>query len=753
MTDETKILQRILIRLNQILLKFSLLVFIYSNKVYHLLKELFGLTSNFLITVLTLIICFYLNISNFQITQGNEFSNSPFFIAIGSTFITILILTYSIALLPIQRSIESFSKSISFIYRNDKATSIIFILISVFSLISFLFGLNVKFFEVTSLQILIVTILLIGITLDLLRWYHRRITRLLEPDYAIQTLVDVTAKFIKKYQTRASFISKWSLRFIKRIEKDKVSAQDIEKMIYLSSPKPDFNVINKLSELTEIAIKALSKNEIDTISISLNALANIGDHYIKARKENLIYFPSKAAKFWVSESNIDKVLNNLYENIFTIAQRSNQISNQSSSIACIRSLVKVTDSIAENILSGDVPQSKDMFFIPVDYIAKIIEDAQNKNLDEIVLQGCSILSQTLTKIHSKQYIIDIDSAAVDHYGKLLIHYIVNKKQAYGNKVLEFIMTRLFAQLDIDPYNLEYTLKYIIDKIEMIFPLAMLTEKQNNSNLMFFGLSVPYDASNEYSFINLIRSSQALNKVDERGWHINPYQHFSDYNEKISMHFRSLGEHNDLGKSVFLWHITYSIKEIIRIHFNLLQKPLTDIHNHIEKLFDRISLYSSFFWVALHKSEKIKKQYVEEICDVICWTALNCYREDFYKKNIIHSIKLVGICISNLSSVIRDYGQKGESKNPSDIADLIIYLWMIRIAAVSKKEIFMITKIDKALNELELHLDDYFDEALKIRYQQFLERSLNRRQYSIYDVNKSIGLLKDLVKDDSFYFIL
>jgi len=270
--------------------------------------------------------------------------------------------------------------------------------------------------------------------------------------------------------------------------------------------------------------------------------------------------------------------------------------------------------------------------------------------------------------------------------------------------------------------------------------------------MFFDLSVPYDAKNEYSFLNFVRSSQSLNKVDERGWHINPYQHFSDYNEKISMHFRSLGEHNDLGNSVFLWHITYSIKEIIRIHFNLLQNPLTDIHNHIEELFNRISLYLSFFWATLKKSEKINKYYTEEICDVICWTALNCYREDFYKKHTIDSLKLTNVCIDNLVSVIKDYINKGESRNSYAIADLILYLWFIRIVAVSKKENFRTTKIDKALNELGLNLDDYLDEAVKLRYQQFLERVMDKQGFSVLDHDKSIGLIRELVDEKDFFSI-
>lgn len=739
----------------ELLLKFSFIVFKNSYRSYNGFKKSLKFLSKFLITLFSAAICYSLLISEHKIGLEEEFPSAPFFIAIGSTLITILILTYSLALLPVQRSIESFSKSISLIYRSDRTTTLVFIIISAFAIVSFLFGLNIKPFSVSTFHYLLLTILLIGITLDLLRWYHQRIAKLLEPQNAIKTLVQNTFSFINKSHSRISFISKWNSRILKRIQKEDITPQDLEKVFYLSSNQIDSNIINKFSELAEIATKALAKNEVNTVKICLDALAETGSYYVESRKDNIIYYPSKAANYRVSESNIDNVLNNLYENIQSIAQKSNLISDQNSSIHSLRAIRKVTDSITEYLLSEEVNQSKDMFFIPISYMANIIEEAQSTNLDEVVLQGCNILSETISTIYTKQHIIEIDYTANELYVKLLMKYIASNKQAYGNKVLEIMMKRLFLLIPNHPYNVDYTLKDIIKNLNSIFPVALYTLNQKQKNLMFFDLSVPYNAANENSFFNFIRSSQILNKVDEKRWHVNPYKHFSDYNDEISMHFRYIGEQNDLGDSFFLWHITNSIKEIIRVHLQLLQNPLTDIHNHIEDLFDRITWYLSFFWVATKKAVKISKYYAEEICDAICWTAFHCYQEDFYKKHIIDVHKVIDICISNLSAVIRDYIQKGESKNPYDISDLILYLWTIRIVAASKNENFRINKIDEVLDEIELHIinDNYLEEALALRYKQFLERVFKGRRFPIYDIDKSIGLLRDLVKDESFFFIV
>lgn len=736
------------------LLKFSFIFFRISYQFFNRFKKLLVFITNYIITLLSAVICYYLIFSEYKFDIQGDFPFTPFFIAIGSTLITILILTYSLALLPVQRAIESFSKSISFIYRNDKTTTIVFIIISTFAIATFLFGLDIKLFNISTFHYLLLSILLVGITLDLLRWYHHRITKLLEPENAIKSLVKKTFSFINKSHSRISFLSKWNSRILQRIQKEEITPQDIEKIFYLSSNQLDWNITNKFSELAEIAIKALAKNEVNTVAICLDALAETGGYYVKSRKDNIIYYPSKTA-FLVSESNIDNSLNNLYENILAIAQKSNLISNQNSSINCLRAIKKVTDSITEYLFSEEIHQSKDMFFVPISYMANIIEEAQNSNLDEVVLQGSSILSETISIIYTKRHIIEIDYTANELYIKLLMKYIALTKQAYGNRVLELMMKRLFLLISDHPYNLTYTLKDIIKKLNSVFPLALYALNQKQKNLMYFDLSVPYDAANENSFLNFIRSSQILNKVDDKRWHVNPYQHFSDYNDEISMHFRSLGEQNDLGESVFLWHITYSIKEIIRVHLQLLQNPLTDIHNHIEDLFNRITWYLSFFWVTTKKADKINKYYAEEICDVICWTAFHCYEEDFYKKHIIDVHKVIEICISNLSAVIRDYIQKGASKSPYDIADLIIYLWMIRIVAVYKNENFRIQKIDKILDDLGLHISDgkFLNEALTLRYRQFLERVFEDRRLPIYDIDKSIGLLRELVKDESSFFTI
>ena len=198
-------------RIFERLLKFSFIVFRTSYQFNNGFKKILKFLSKILITLFATAISYYLLISEYKIGLAEEFQYSPFFIAIGSTLITILILTYSLALLPVQRSIESFSKSISFIYRSDKTTTIVFIIISAFAIVSFLFGLNIKLYNASIFYYLLLAILLIGITLDLLRWYHQRITKLLEPENAIKSLVQKTFSFINKSHSRISFISKWYL--------------------------------------------------------------------------------------------------------------------------------------------------------------------------------------------------------------------------------------------------------------------------------------------------------------------------------------------------------------------------------------------------------------------------------------------------------------------------------------------------------------------------------------------------------------
>lgn len=90
---------------------------------------------------------------------------------LGATFGTILALVLTLSIIPIQRAGEVWSPVVVRLYRHDPATKAIFIVLGVLCVGSFL--LAIKGLAGISVSVAFAAaIALLGVSLDLLRWYH-----------------------------------------------------------------------------------------------------------------------------------------------------------------------------------------------------------------------------------------------------------------------------------------------------------------------------------------------------------------------------------------------------------------------------------------------------------------------------------------------------------------------------------------------------------------------------------------------------
>jgi len=727
------------------------LLIIFLKKLLWFLKIIFRILFNSIISIIIISFSIYLYAQNFQSILANTSILPTIFIAIGSTLITILILSISIAIIPIQRSIDSFSKSISYLYRSDKINTTIFILISLFALFAFISSIDRIFFAINTPYLFPINLITVGITLDLLRWHHRRVALLLEPDEAIKRLKRNEVKFIKKTHRILWFLSKlYCLVSLKKGYK-KTDIYEMEKSLYLANTGHYNHINKKLGELTEISIKALAKNEIETVETIVSAISSITISYIYSRKNNLTFYPSKDANYLVNECDADKVFNKAYESLFNIAIRAHKEEHEYPSIYCLRELAKIIESICNFLLTSKIHGAKDLLFIPIDYFGKILDDAQNKNLDEVVFQGNKIIEEISKNIYSKEHIVEIDYTLNDMLIKLIMKCTISNKQSLGNKVLEQIMNRLFMLIPNYPYTITNSLKNVIEKFEEIFPLALSVNNSLKNDLVYFHFSVPYQLTNDKSFSYFVQKAALFNKV-EKDW-INPYQNFIDINHVIYLHFRNLADNNDLGNSTFLWHVSTSINYIIKIYFDLLSNPLSKIDTFQDELIEQISWYLSFFWSSFSHSTKIKRSYAEEAFEVVAQIGLSCYNKDFIDQYSISRYKLIDSCISDLTSMIDSYSKTGEDKNQYNIADFILYLWYMRLAAKNNSEGFRVSQLDAKIKELDIIKSDMKEDvikALELRYKQMMERILEEDRGFFLDQNKAIGLLRKLNKNEKFY---
>ncbi|MCH7962991.1 MAG: hypothetical protein IH852_03540 [Bacteroidetes bacterium] len=716
------------------------------KKLFNVLNIIISTLFNVLISLVIISFSLYLYSNDLQDILASSSLLPTILIAIGSTLITILILAISITIIPIQRAIESFSKSISYLYRNDKLNILIFILISLFALFAFISSIDGIFFSIKASILFPINLATVGITLDLLRWHQRRVSKLLEPDEAIKKLKIKVINFIKRNQFIISLLARLSvlISFKKRDKENYL--YDEERKLYLTSSSHYNHINKKLGELTEISTKALAKNEIETVEIVVNAVSSIIITYINCRKNNLIFYTSKDA-FLVTQSDADEVFNKAYEGLFNIALRSHKESHEYPSIYCLKALAKIVENICILPRSSKI----NLLFSPIYYFNKILNDAQEKNLDEVVFQGCNVIEEISKNIYSQKHIIEGEYTFNELFQKLITNYIITNKLELGNKVLEQMINQIFLLIPNYPYSITHSLKNVIKTIEEIFPVALATNNISKHNLMYLHFSIPYDITKEKSFFHLVQKATIFNRVEKEL--INPYQTFLGINHEICMHYRKLADNNDLGESVFMWHISTSISYIVKIHFHLLSKPITEINSYTDKLINQISWYLSFFWCSFSHSSKIKMSYAEKAFEVVTQIGLTCYNTEFVDKYPISRNEIIESCISDLISMINSFTKVGEDNNQYNLSDLILYLWYIRLAAKNNVEDFRIKKIDKKIKELDILKTEAIEdikEALELRYEQMMEMLLEEDSRFSLDDEKAIGLLRKLNKDKKFY---
>ena len=121
----------------------------------------------------------YLPTAQQAITQFNNVDT--LLIAIGGMLGTMIALVFTLSVIPIQRAVETFSPSVTWMYRNDRVTQFIYIVLALFCLLSFLLAIE-NVLHVNKALLLPVGIAIVGASFDLLRWHYRRISQMLDPE-------------------------------------------------------------------------------------------------------------------------------------------------------------------------------------------------------------------------------------------------------------------------------------------------------------------------------------------------------------------------------------------------------------------------------------------------------------------------------------------------------------------------------------------------------------------------------------------
>lgn len=310
---------------------------------------------------------------------------------LGATYATILALVLTLSIVPIQRAGEVWSPSIVRLYRRDPATHVSFIVLGIFCIACFTFAVR----GLAGIPVSVTfacAIATLGISLDLLRWYHGHVCQLLDPTQAVRIEFQQAKQTINRTQSLVTRIARVQYRMLDSKSQKDISIEDIETTIYPRIANYPNSINHWINDLGEITVKAVSRGERLLAKAAVFSIAELTNHYLSLRKQNLRIFPSPTM-FLALESDVNVITDRAYAVLFEVSRAAVSQSDESTALRVSEAYQAIAVHTANLRARAYRPNSAPLTFGPIYYMLSCVKFAQTKGLDEVPFQTAAILSK------------------------------------------------------------------------------------------------------------------------------------------------------------------------------------------------------------------------------------------------------------------------------------------------------------------------------------------------------------------------
>lgn len=660
---------------------------------------------------------------------------------LGATYGTILALVLTLSIIPIQRAAEVWSPSIVRLYRRDPATYVTFVALGVFCVASFLLTVD-GLFAVQASVVMALSLAVLGLSLDILRWYHGHVCRLLDPINTISLALKEGEQAIDRLQTRVTRISRLQYQLLEAKQQRDVSVEAIKSSIYPRMPGYPDSINSWINDLAEIGIKAVARGEKFLGKSSVVAIANLTIYYLSSRKLNLTLMPAPEAMFLAMTSDVSVVTDRAYE---ALQEVSHVAVSQGDEATAIR-VSKAFQAIAIHTSRLEAPAFRGgtapLTFGPIYFAFVCVKYAESKGLDEVAFQSAGILSKVAESAPKGISETDIHVPVIDGLAEIAIYFYGKGGYGLAEEVNGHHFSILAQLLQRQDRCFGNVLRHVLEKLEMMGPLVIVSEAVAGrlSTVYPFGKAYGLVSPNSLGYL-FEQAAATLPRLDpEREW-INPYHKLIDISEIVSDHLRKMAENNEFGASFLLWEINQLIEHISIVIARIVEQPLRRDHSDETELVDKLRWILAFYWVAFREKKTVNGQRADDCCKSLMSIGLRFLEQGH--PEVLRS------CISNIRSIVESYCEIAQPADWYTIGDLLAHLWGIRMVLTAWHNDVLAQEVDQILETSPRGLkDDQWRDAQKaimLRRQQ-LEDRLDRRYDYVGDRNGAEQLLRRLLEE-------
>ncbi len=570
--------------------------------------------------------------------------------------------------------------------------------------------------------VLALSLAVLGVSLDILRWYHGHICRLLDPIHAVSLALKETKRAIDRTGAHVTQISRLQHQLLSAERQREVSVEAIESTIYPRIPGYPGSINSWINDLAEIGIKAVARGEKLLAKTAVFAIADLTIYYLSSRKFNLTLRPAPEAMFLAMSSDVNAVTDRAYEALQEVSRVAVTQGDESTAIR----VSEAYQAIAIHTARLEAPAFREgaapLTFSPIYYAFACVKYAQSKGLDEVAFQSAGILSKVAEAAPKDIAETDIHVPVIDGLVEIALYLYGKRSYGLAEEVNGHHFSILSQLLQRQDYYFDDVLRHVLEKMETLAPLAIISESMAGRLSTVHPLGKAYGLVSPNSLGYLFeQAAVTLPRLDaERDW-LNPYHDLIDIADIVSDHLRKVAESNEFGESFLLWEVNQSIKHISMVVARLVDQPLRQGHDDESDLIDKLLWILAFYWVAFHGKKTVSGRRADECCESLMFIGLQ-----FFERS--HP-EVLRACISNIRSIVESYCEIAQPAAPYTIGDLLAHLWGIRLVLVARNNDALTQEVDRALTTKPRGLTEEqwqaAQEAIMRRRQQLEERLAQR----------------------------
>lgn len=659
------------------------------------------------------------------------------FTALGATYGTILALVLTLSIIPIERAGEAWSASIVRLYRHDWGTYITFVWLGVCCVASFLLAVR----GLASLRVSVVvaaSILVLGISLDVLRWYHGHVCRLLDPEHAVAVGLIKGKKVVDRLKRVIGRNTR--IRAGRLFAKENPSSSDRlrESTQYLYLPNYPAPIVGPIDDLAEIARKAIARGERPLARVAIGSMAELTNHYLSSRRENLTIYPGTDSSTFAGVSDVDLVTQETYDRLREISRAAVNASDEATAIhvsTAFRSMAVHTARLASPVFSPDTAPLSEA---PLRHAFDCVKYAQTKGLDAVGLRSAWIMWEVVLNVPRNIAPKDVWVPIIDGLHDIVVAFYSTLRFRDAATVTRYQLLIVgTAGFGSNRHFLE-VLKEMLGRIELQVPLAIEIEKAagRRSGVLPLGhMYSPVDAGSlGWDFR---REITELYVAEDRASYQGAYRRVVRMQEMLSSHLRRVAENNELGGSLLVREIDRMIKQVGVAIIDLVDEPAPFDEGGDEELISGFIPFLTFYTAAFREKKSIDRRCLEQCCDTVTYIGLRFLRSN--QPTVLRH------CIWCIESIIESVCKARTPPSNLMLGDVFALLAGVREVAIVDDLGDILPEVERALSKPSFMADDEWEQArtfIHLPREKLIE--LIGQRDSLSDEESTDTLLRDFL---------